>query len=201
MDAGNTPRYNVLMKFCSQCGDTVNHVIPEGDNRHRYVCGTCEFIHYQNPRIIAGCLPIFEDRVLLCRRAIEPRKGFWTLPAGFLENGETTAAGAMRETWEEANAQVTIDNLYTVFSLSHISQVYMFFKATMPKPEFSAGVESLEVELFREDEIPWDELSFPVIGETLKHYFSDRTEQYYPTRYAEIERSPIKSPIESALKS
>lgn len=179
------------MNYCSQCGDTVNHIVPDGDNRPRYVCGSCEFIHYQNPRIIAGCLPIFEDKVLLCRRAIEPRKGYWTLPAGFLENGETTADGAMRETLEEANAPVSIDNLYTVFSLSHISQVYMFFKATMPKREFSAGIESLEVELFSEGDIPWDELSFPVITETLQHYFSDRLEDNFPTRYAEINRSPF----------
>ena len=179
------------MKHCSQCGNLVDFIVPEGDNRPRHVCGSCEYIHYQNPRIIAGCLPIFEDRVLLCRRAIEPRKGFWTLPAGFLENGETTAAGAMRETVEEANAVVTIDNLYTVFSLSHISQVYMFFKATMPKPEFSAGVESLDVELFEESEIPWDELSFPVITETLKHYFADRSNDHFPTRYAEIDKSSL----------
>ena len=177
------------MKYCSQCGDTVNHIIPEGDNRHRYVCISCEFIHYQNPRIIAGCLPIFEDKVLLCKRAIEPRAGYWTLPAGFLENGETTATGAIRETMEEANAEVTINNLYTVFSLPHISQVYMFFKADMPREEFSAGVESLDVRLFSEADIPWDELSFPVVGETLKHYFADRVAGEFPTRYMEIERS------------
>lgn len=177
------------MKYCSQCGSTVDHIIPEGDNRHRYVCGSCEIIHYQNPRIIAGCLPIFEDKVLLCKRAIEPRSGYWTLPAGFLENGETTAIGAMRETLEEANATVAIDDLYTVFSLPHISQVYMFFKATMPEPAFSAGVESLEVKLFEEHEIPWKELSFPVITQTLEHYFSDRKQGDFPTRYMEIERS------------
>lgn len=177
------------MKYCSQCGSTVDHIIPEGDNRHRYVCGSCEIIHYQNPRIIAGCLPIFEDKVLLCKRAIEPRSGYWTLPAGFLENGETTAIGAMRETMEEANATVAIDDLYTVFSLPHISQVYMFFKATMPEPAFSAGVESLEVKLFEEHEIPWKELSFPVITQTLEHYFSDRKQGDFPTRYMEIERS------------
>lgn len=179
------------MKYCSQCGDSVTHKIPEGDNRLRFVCGSCDIIHYQNPRIIAGCLPIFGDQVLLCKRAIEPRKGFWTLPAGFLENGETTADGAMRETVEEANAHVEIDNLYTVFSLPHISQVYMFFKATMPKPEFSAGTESLEVELFDEADIPWDELSFPAITQTLEHYFNDRKNDAYPTRYSSIERSPF----------
>lgn len=177
------------MKYCSQCGETVNHIIPEGDNRHRFVCISCEFIHYQNPRIIAGCLPIFENKVLLCKRAIEPRAGYWTLPAGFLENGETTAAGASRETMEEANAEVAIEDLYTVFSLPHISQVYMFFKASMPTGAFSAGIESLDVKLFEEHEIPWDQLAFPVITQTLEHYFSDRNTGDFPTRYMEIERS------------
>ncbi|MFT5561245.1 MAG: ADP-ribose pyrophosphatase YjhB (NUDIX family), partial [Litorivivens sp.] len=121
------------MNYCSQCGKTVEHLIPEGDNRRRFVCVSCDHIHYQNPRIIAGCLPVFENQVLLCRRAIEPRKGYWTLPAGFLENGETTSDGALRETVEEANAEVDIQNLYTVFSLPHISQVYMFFRADLPK--------------------------------------------------------------------
>jgi len=177
------------MNYCSQCGETVNHIIPEGDNRHRYVCISCEFIHYQNPRIIAGCLPIFDNKVLLCKRAIEPRAGYWTLPAGFLENGETTATGASRETMEEANAEVIIDDLYTIFSLPHISQVYMFFKASMPTGVFSPGIESLDVKLFEEDEIPWDELAFPVITQTLQHYFSDRATGNFPTRYMEIERS------------
>lgn len=182
------------MNYCNKCGDAVAHIIPEGDNRHRYVCISCEHIHYQNPRVIAGSLPIFDDKVLLCKRAIEPRSGYWTLPAGFLENGESTAQGAARETIEEANAVVTIENLYTVFSLPHISQVYMFFKATLPKPEFSAGEESLDVRLFSEDEIPWDELSFPVINETLKHYFADRKGGDFPTRYQEIERSNLRRP-------
>ncbi|MFT5011783.1 MAG: ADP-ribose pyrophosphatase YjhB (NUDIX family) [Dinoroseobacter sp.] len=177
------------MKYCSQCGESVEKIIPQGDNRHRFVCVTCEHIHYQNPRIIAGCLPVFKDQILLCRRAIEPRKGYWTLPAGFLENGETTSAGALRETVEEANATVEIQNLYTVFSLPHISQVYMFFLAHLPVAEFSAGIESLEVELFDEADIPWGELSFPVITQTLEHYFADRKKNDFPTRYTNIDRS------------
>lgn len=179
------------MKYCSQCGKAVEHLIPEGDNRHRFVCVSCDHIHYQNPRIIAGCLPVFEHQVLLCRRAIEPRKGFWTLPAGFLENGETTSDGALRETVEEANAQVNIQNLYTVFSLPHISQVYMFFRADLPKPEFSAGVESLEVQLFSEEDIPWEELSFAAVTQTLKHFFADRKLNEFPTRYVNIDRSEL----------
>ena len=114
------------MKYCSQCGGTVALKTPDGDTRQRFVCGHCDVIHYQNPRIIAGCIPVYGDQVLLCRRAIEPRYGKWTLPAGFLENGESISQGAMRETLEEANARVAIDTLYTVFSLPHISQVNVF---------------------------------------------------------------------------
>ena len=114
------------MKYCSQCGEPVSRKIPPGDNLPRFICDSCKTIHYQNPRVIAGCLPFFEDRVLLCRRAIEPREGYWTLPAGFLENGETTADGALRETREEANADVEVVDLYTLFSRPHISQIYMF---------------------------------------------------------------------------
>lgn len=175
------------MNYCSQCGAAVIEKIPTGDNRLRFVCATCEHIHYQNPRIIAGCLPIYGDRVLLCKRAIEPRVGRWTLPAGFLENGEATSAGALRETREEANANATIIDLYTLFSLPHISQVYMFFRAELLDLNFSAGEESLDVQLFTEAEIPWDELAFPVINKTLEHYFADRQTELYPVRYMDLE--------------
>ena len=174
------------MNYCNQCGEAVSQQIPEGDNRLRYVCVTCTTIHYENPKVITGCLPIHEDQVLLCKRAIEPRSGLWTLPAGFLENGETSADGALRETMEEANARVNIEGLYTLFSLPHISQVYMFFRATLQDLDFYAGEESLEVQLFNEDEIPWDNLAFPVITETLKHYFKDRTSNTFETRYLDI---------------
>ena len=174
------------MNYCNQCGEAVSRQIPEGDNRLRYVCATCTTIHYENPKVITGCLPIHEDQVLLCKRAIEPRSGLWTLPAGFLENGETSADGALRETMEEANARVNIEGLYTLFSLPHISQVYMFFRATLQELDFYAGEESLEVQLFNEDEIPWDNLAFPVITETLKHYFKDRTSNTFETRYMDI---------------
>ena len=174
------------MKFCSHCGESVTHRIPEGDNRPRFICTACEAIHYQNPRIIAGCLPIYEDKVLLCRRSINPRSGFWTLPAGFLENGETTADGALRETREEANANATIIELYTLFSLPHISQVYMFFRANLNDLGFSPGEETLETELFDEDDIPWDELAFPVITQTLNHYYEDRKTNSFPVRSLDI---------------
>jgi ADP-ribose pyrophosphatase YjhB (NUDIX family) len=175
------------MKFCSQCGATLSFLIPPGDNRERHVCTDCDTIHYTNPRIVTGCLPVWEDKVLLCLRAINPRKGYWTLPAGFLENGETIAAGAARETAEEANARVTELELYTVFSLPHISQAYMFFRADLCDLEFSSGEESLDVQLFREQDIPWDNLAFPVISESLEFYFSDRRDGVYPVRSRELD--------------
>ena len=175
------------MKFCSQCGASLSFVIPPGDNRERHVCTDCDTIHYNNPRIITGCLPIWEDKILLCLRAINPRKGYWTLPAGFLENGETIAAGAARETAEEANARVAELELYTVFSLPHISQAYMFFRADLVDLEFSSGEESLDVQLFSEQDIPWDNLAFPVISQSLEFYFRDRQDGNYPVRSRELD--------------
>ena len=177
------------MKFCSSCASPVTLVIPEGDNRERFVCDNCETIHYQNPRIITGCLPVWQDQVLLCSRAIAPRVGYWTLPAGFLENRESVADGARRETHEEANARVTNLSLYTVFSLPHISQVYTFYLAELEDLDFKAGEESLDVQLFKESEIPWDNLAFPVITQSLQHYFEDRASGVFPTRYSEIDLS------------
>ena len=161
-------------------------IVPDGDTRERAVCDNCGHIHYVNPRIVTGCLPVHEDQVLLCKRAIEPRYGFWTLPAGYLENGETVAVGAARETMEEANANVTGLELYTVFSLPHISQIYMFFLSELNKAEFSSGEESLEVKLFSEDEIPWDLLSFPVVTQTLEFFFEDRKTGDFPVRYIDL---------------
>ena len=178
--------YTVLMKFCSKCGATAEQTIPEGDTRLRSVCTVCETIHYENPRVIAGTLPVWKDQVLLCKRAIEPRRGYWTLPAGFLENGETVEVGAARETLEEANARLNNTHLYTIFSLPHISQVYMFFRADLADLNFSSGSESLEVALFSEAEIPWDELAFPVINKTLEYYFADRQNAAFPTHYEDI---------------
>ena len=174
------------MKYCSLCGARTEIKVPEGDSLPRSVCTACHTIHYQNPRVIAGTLPIWRDQVLLCKRAIAPREGYWTLPAGFLENSETIAEGAARETMEEANARVTNLQLYTVFSLPHISQVYTFFRADLEGPEYSSGPESLEVELFYEKEIPWDQLAFPVIAQTLQHYFADRKIDVYPTHYQDL---------------
>ncbi|MEH6490910.1 NUDIX hydrolase [Halopseudomonas sp.] len=174
------------MKFCSECGQSVSARIPSGDTRSRFICDHCETIHYQNPRIVAGCLATHERRVLLCRRAIEPRLGYWTLPAGFMENGETTEQAALRETWEEARANLQRQELYMLFNLPHINQVYMFFRGELADLDFSAGEESLEVRLFSEDEIPWQELAFPTIGKTLKQYFIDRQDNQFPVRIRDI---------------
>ena len=174
------------MKFCSACGASVDYKVPEDDSRERAVCSNCGAIHYQNPKVITGTLPIWKDQVLLCKRAIEPRRGYWTLPAGFMENGETAETGGARETMEEANAAVENPSLYTVFSLPHISQVYMFFKADLVGPTYSSGSESLEVALFLEHEIPWDELAFPVVNKTLEHYFADRANNAFPVHYENL---------------
>ena len=174
------------MKYCNHCGAPVVLRIPEGDTLPRHVCDACQTIHYHNPKMVVGCIPEWENRILLCRRAIEPRKGLWTLPAGFMENGETTAQGAQRETLEEANARVAVGDLYTLFNLPHIDQVYMMFRGCLLDLDFSPGSESLEVALFKEEEIPWEELAFLTIRETLKHYFNDRRTGTYPFHFGDI---------------
>jgi ADP-ribose pyrophosphatase YjhB (NUDIX family) len=180
------------MKFCSTCGATVTRKVPEGDSLPRYVCDACATIHYQNPRMIVGCLPVWEDQILLCKRAIEPRHGLWTLPAGFMENGETLAAGAARETLEEANARVEIGTLYAVYNVPHVNQVYLLFLAKLLDLNFSSGAESLETRLFREDEIPWDQIAFATVRNTLTHYFADRSRQHYGFHLGTIERPPTR---------
>ncbi len=176
------------MKFCHHCGGSVLQRIPEGDDKLRYCCDSCDVVFYQNPKNIVGTLPVHEDRVLLCRRAIEPRRGKWTLPAGFMENGETTLDGAIRETSEEAGARVRVqqNNLYTLFNLPYINQVYLFFRAQLLDLNFTPGAESLEVQLFTEAQIPWDEIAFPVVRSTLEHYFLDRPLQQFPVRMFDV---------------
>ena len=178
------------MNFCSHCGETVTVRVPSGDNLPRHICDACGMVHYQNPKIVVGCIPEWEDRILLCRRAIEPRYGLWTLPAGFMENGETVQQGAARETLEEACARVRVGALYALFNLPHINQVYMLFRAELQDLDFGPGSESLEVTLMREDEIPWQEIAFPVIGESLKLYWADRAAGHFPLRSGAIERLP-----------
>jgi len=162
------------MKFCSNCGDPVVRRIPPGDNLPRYVCDACSTIHYQNPRMVVGCIPEWEGRILLCRRAIEPRHGYWTLPAGFMENEETLAQAALRETLEEANARVELHDVYSVLSVPHVSQVHVFYRARLLDLDFRPGAESLEVRLFEEAEVPWDQLAFRTVTTTLRRYYADR---------------------------
>jgi ADP-ribose pyrophosphatase YjhB (NUDIX family) len=169
----------------------VTHRIPEGDTFSRAVCDACGTIHYQNPKIVVGCLPVHEERILICRRAIEPRYGLWTLPAGFMENDESAAEGAAREALEEANARVEIEDLYTVYSIPHISQVYMMFRARLLDTDFSPGLESLEVKLVTGDEIPWDKLAFAMVKRTLEHYLQDRETGIFVPRFGDI-RPPAR---------
>ncbi len=161
------------MKFCSVCGSEVVLKIPEGDSLTRHVCESCGTIHYQNPKVIVGTITIWEKKILLCKRAIEPRKGYWTLPAGFLENRETVEEGAARETEEEANAKIKIIKLHSVYSIPHISQIYMFFLADLLDGKFSTSPESEEVKLFSHDEIPWDDIAFASVTFALKKYTED----------------------------
>lgn len=163
-----------ILKFCSNCAAPVIHRVPPGDNKRRYVCDICGEIHYQNPKVVVGCLPVWEGRVLLCRRAIEPRYGYWTLPAGFMENDETTGQGAIRETQEEAGARVELGAAFSLLSVPHVNQVHLFYLARLADLNFAPGEESLEVALFEESAIPWKEIAFRTVGITLKHWFADR---------------------------
>lgn len=176
------------MKFCSACGAAVAVRIPAGDNRERYVCDRCATIHYQNPKVVAGCVAVWQDKVLLCRRAIKPRYGMWTLPAGFMELGESTREAAAREALEEANAVVEELTLYALYNLVHISQVYVMFRGRLRNGHASAGEESLEVDLFQEQHIPWRELAFPVVSETLQRYFQERRDGVYRIHSGDILR-------------
>ena len=163
------------MNYCSHCGSAdLAFKTPTGDNRPRFMCAACQTIHYQNPKIVAGCLPIYGTKVLLCKRAIEPRRGYWNIPSGYLENGETLEAGAAREVYEEAVAKVTDQRLHTVYSIPHINQVYVHFLAELVDGAFAVGEESLECRLFEEEEIPWAEIAFSSSVYSLKRFFADR---------------------------
>ncbi|MEW6099179.1 MAG: NUDIX hydrolase [Pseudomonadota bacterium] len=162
------------IKFCRACGTAVQYVIPVDDNRERAVCPACGTIHYENPLNVVGTLPVWEDQVLLCRRNIEPRYGLWTLPAGFMELGETTEQGAVRETEEEAGARVELQGLYTLLNVVRVGQVHLFYRARLLDTRFEPGPETIEARLFRESEVPWDEIAFRTVRETLRHYFEDR---------------------------
>ena len=180
------------MKFCSTCGNPVTRKFPEGDTRLRYVCESCEEIHYQNPKVISGILPTYGDQVLLCKRSIEPRVGYWTLPAGFLENGESTLDGALRECVEEANATMVNPHLYAIFDIPEINQVYIFYRAELAEPSFGPSLESSEVALFDEADIPWSKLAFPMVEEALDFYLEDRKTGEFLVKRKDIRR-PWKS--------
>ena len=167
------------MKYCSVCASPLSYLIPPGDSRQRYVCESCGMIHYSNPNNVCGAILTWQQKILLCKRAIEPRYGLWTLPAGFMENGETIAEAAARESMEEANAVSPQLELFGVFSLPHISQVYLMFSGELQNGEASPGEETLETRLFGFDEIPWPQLAFPVIGHSLR-LFIDQSGQHSP---------------------
>jgi len=162
------------MYFCSNCGNPLTMKIPSGDDRRRHVCESCGTVHYQNPKMVVGCIPEAGGRILLCKRAIEPRLGKWTLPAGYLENGETVTEGAGREAFEEARARFTALIPYRLFNIRHVNQMYMIFRGQLADNDFAAGEESLTVDLFAESEIPWTELAFKVIAACLADYFTER---------------------------
>jgi ADP-ribose pyrophosphatase YjhB (NUDIX family) len=159
-----------MINFCNLCGGELSSLIPEGDNRARHVCDKCEHIQYQNPKVIVGCIPLWQDRILLCRRNIEPRFGYWTVPAGFLELDETMAEGAKRETREESLAEVEISHLHGLYDTPHIGQVYALYLAQMKSADFGATPESSEVELFIPEDIPWDDIAFKVVKVALQQF-------------------------------
>jgi ADP-ribose pyrophosphatase YjhB (NUDIX family) len=178
-------------RFCSFCGSPVLRRIPSGDNRERDCCDNCGKVHYINPRPVVGTIPIWGEQVLLCKRAIEPRYGKWTLPAGFMEIGESTAQGAVRETAEEAGARISLGPLFTMLDVPHVEQVHIFFRAELLDLDFAPGSESLEVRLFTENEIPWEEIAFRTVSTTLQLFFADRRTGQFAIHTREI--APLRS--------
>jgi len=181
------------MKFCSQCAAPLARRVPEGDHLPRHVCDACGAIHYQNPRLVVGCVPEHEGRILLCRRAIEPRRGYWTVPAGFMENGETLQQAAARESQEEALAEVSIGSLLSVVHVLHAEQVHVFFRAQLAVARYAAGPESLEVALVAPDDIPWADIAFPSTDFTLRRYLEDRSSGREPYHFTTIDRRVVPS--------
>ena len=175
------------IKHCKQCGTVVVYRLPDdGDTKERAVCASCNTVHYENPLNVVGTVPHWGDKVLLCKRNIEPRWGKWTLPAGFMELGETTAAGAARETDEEAGAQFEMQELLTLINVPRVGQVHLFYRARLLSDRFNPGTETIEARLFAEDEIPWDEIAFRTVKETLERYFSDRRAGHYTIHQVDI---------------
>ena len=182
-----------MIRFCNRCGADVSFIVPAGDSLPRYVCNSCGHIHYENPRLVVGCVATWEERILICRRAIEPQLGFWTLPAGFMENGETTAEAATRETMEEAGAKIIVDAPFAMVSIAHINQVHLFYRGHLASPNYAAGEESLEVALVSADEIPWNELAFRSVRHCLERFLEDRANgrfQFHETSLTPLPSTP-----------
>ncbi len=182
------------MKYCTQCGYALTYRQPRGDDRERFVCDHCGMVHYRNPKMVVGCIPEYHDRILLCRRAIEPRRGKWTLPAGYLENGESVQDGAIRETYEEARAKVEIMAPLALFNLTFVNQVYLMFRARMLSGDYAPGPESTEVALFEEHLIPWDDMAFSVIRKTLQWYFQKREAHTFNFEIGDIDAAEGRLP-------
>ncbi|MCC5920782.1 MAG: NUDIX hydrolase [Cyclobacteriaceae bacterium] len=163
------------MNYCSYCGSAdIDYLVPEGDTRKRNVCNSCGMVHYVNPNMVVGTLTYKNDQVLLCKRDIEPRKGYWNVPAGFLELGETVEEGALRETMEEANANVELKQLFCVYNIPHVNQVYLLFLADLGDSSFSAGDETVEADLFAEKDIPWEDIAFSSTKFAIKKFYENR---------------------------
>ena len=176
-----------LSPYCSQCGSRTSRLIPPGDNRQRDVCENCGAVHYQNPRMVVGTVPVWENRILLCRRAIAPRYDTWTLPAGFMELGETTAGGAMRETQEEAGAEIELGEIYTIVDVPVVDQVHIYYLAKALSAHLDPGPESLEARFFEVSDIPWNNLSFRSVITTLEHFIADQHSGLFTSRRYSLE--------------
>jgi len=174
------------IKHCRACGAPAQYRVPAEDNRERAVCSVCGTVHYENPLNVVGTVPAWDERVLLCRRNIEPRYGKWTLPAGFLELGETTTEGALRETDEEAGARIELLGLFTVLNVVQVGQLHLFYRARLLDTDFAPGPETIEAKLFDEAGIPWDELAFRTVRETLRCYFADRRRGQFEVHCVDI---------------
>lgn len=178
------------IKHCRECGAAVTYRLPDdGDTKPRAVCSVCATVHYENPLTVVGTVPVWGDageQVLLCKRNIEPRRGKWTLPAGFMELGETTAEGAARETDEEAGAQILMGDLFTLMNVARVGQVHLYYRARLLSDQFNPGFETIEARLFTEAEVPWEEIAFRTVRETLEHYFADRRRGQFDFHVSDI---------------
>lgn len=174
------------MNYCSNCGSHVRLKVPPGDELPRYICESCGMVHYDNPKMVVGCIPEYKDGILLCRRSIEPRLGYWTIPAGYLENSENVTDAAIRETYEETGSRVSILELYSVITLLNVHQVYLIFRARLLDKDFGPTEESSEVRLFRVDEIPWKEIAFSSVYKTLKFYVKEKADSNFTMHFGTI---------------